>query len=169
MGWSKLINIFQINIWVGRAISWLALALVLTQFAVVVLRYVFSTGSIGLQESVWYMHGLLFLLGAGFTLATDDHVRLDVIYRKTSERGRAWINLIGSLFLLLPFCGAMIWFSMSFVSSSWAVREGSPEVSGLPFLWLLKTSLIAFAVLLGIQALVTIVQCLSVLKTRNDI
>ncbi len=162
MNWLK-----PINLWVGRAISWLALALVLTQFSVVVLRYVFSTGSIGLQESVWYMHGLIFLLGAGFTLANDDHVRMDVIYRNVSRRARAWIDLLGSVFLLLPFCAAMIWFSMTFVTSAWAVKESSPEVSGLPWLWLLKTSLIVFAILLAIQALVLIARCVEELKPMS--
>jgi len=155
------------NIWVGRCISWLALALVLTQFTVVVLRYVFSIGSIGLQESVWYLHGLLFMLGAGYTFATDDHVRLDIVYRKLGERGRAWINLVGCVALLLPFCIALIAYSTGYVASAWAVREGSPEVSGLPWLWLLKTSLLVFAVLLALQGLAVIAQSAMTLHRRG--
>jgi len=154
-----------VNVWIGRCVSWLVLALVLTQFAVVVLRYVFDTGSIGLQESVWYMHGLIFMLGAGYTYASNDHVRLDIFYRRFSERGRAWVNLFGCVFLLLPFCAALVWYSLGYVASAWAVREGSPEVSGLPWLWLLKTSLLIFAALLVLQAFIVIAR--SVLTLRR--
>jgi len=154
----------SINVWIGRCISWLVVALVLTQFTVVVMRYVFSTGSIGMQESVWYMHGLIFMLGAGYTFATDDHVRLDIFYRKFNERGRAWTNLLGSLFLLLPFCAALIWYSTGYVASAWAVREGSPEISGLPWIWLLKTSLHVFAILLALQALIVIARSMMTLR-----
>jgi len=146
----------SVNELVGRLVAWLALTMVLTQALIVVLRYVFSVGSIGLQESVWYMHGLLFMLGAGYTLARDEHVRLDIVYSKLTDRGRAWVNLLGTALALIPFCLALMWLSFGYVEKSWAINEGSAEVGGLPWLWVLKTTLVVFSVLLLIQGLVTL-------------
>lgn len=137
----------------GRFVMWLVLALVVTQFAVVILRYVFSTGSIPLQESVVYLHALVFLLGAGFTLRSDEHVRIDIFYARATTRRRAWIDLLGVVFLLLPFCVATIFLSHEFIGQAWSVREGSPEVSGLPYVYLLKTGIAVFAALLAIQGI----------------
>ncbi len=99
------------------------------------------------------MHGTLFMLGAGYTLLNDQHVRLDVFYRKWDGKRQALINLLGSMFLLLPFCGAVWWLSWPFVETSWAVRETSMEVSGLPFLFSLKTVILVFCLLLAAQGI----------------
>lgn len=132
---------------------WLAVALVLAQFSVVVLRYVFAVGSVALQEAIWYMHATLFLAGAGYALREDAHVRVDLFYRDMSPRKKALVDLLGTLFLLLPLTVAIVWLSWGYVLAAWRVREGSTEVSGLPFLFLLKSMIWVFAALVGLQGL----------------
>lgn len=92
----------RLNEAIGKAVSWLTLAMVLVTFAAVVLRYGFSLGWIWLQESYIWMHGIVFMLGAGYTLLHDGHVRVDLFYRDARPRYKAWVNLAGSVVLLLP-------------------------------------------------------------------
>ena len=143
------------------------LALVLGQFAVVVLRYVFSVGIIALQEAVFYFHALIFMLGAAYTLQRDEHVRLDLIYSKMSDRGRALVNLLGCWFLLLPFAAVVLVSGYSYVSRAWQSRESSIEVSGLPLVFLLKSVIILFALLLLLQVLSWSRQALARLRRDN--
>ena len=143
----------RINEYVGRTAIWLTLGLVVVQFALVVLRYVFGFGSVWLQELVIYMHGLLFLLAAGYTLLHDAHVRVDIFYREASPRYQALVNLVGSVFLLIPVCILIGIESWPFVKLSWMVHEGSRETSGIPAVYLFKTAIPVFAVLLGLQGL----------------
>lgn len=156
-----------INEYTGRVVAWLALAMVLVQFIVVILRYVFSVGFIPLQESVWYMHGLLFMLGAGYTLLRDQHVRVDILYRDASPRYQALVDLFGVLVLLLPVCIVTWWLSWSYVANAWRIREGSTELSGLPFIYLLKTVILVFVVLLTIQGISLALKSLLVLAGRT--
>ena len=114
-------RIDRLNTAIGRAASWCALAIVLMGFAVVLLRYVLGLGSIWLQESILYAHAALFLLAAAWTLKEGGHVRVDVFYADASPRAKAWVNLLGALFLLLPFCLAILWFSLPYVQRSWAI------------------------------------------------
>ena len=148
---STALLLTSINIVIGRLTAWLVLFMTLMQFVVVIMRYVFAYGSIQMQESIWYMHGLLFMLGAGYTLAREGHVRLDVFYRDISERTKAWINLAGSVIFLIPFCIANFDFAWSLVLNSWAVYEGSTETVGLPYIYLFKTVILVFSVLLAIE------------------
>ncbi|WP_462319916.1 TRAP transporter small permease subunit [Halochromatium sp.] len=143
-----------INRAVGLLVAWLALAMVLVTFVVVVLRYVFDSGSIALQESVTYMYALLFMLGAAFTLQQDGHVRVDILYQRFSPRARAWVDLLGTLFLLVPVSVFLLVSSWGYVADSWAVREGSREAGGLPGVWLLKTLLLVMPVLMLVQGLI---------------
>lgn len=138
---------------IGRAVAWLALAIVLVQFAVVVLRYVFGIGSIWLSESVIYGHATMFMLAAAWTLQAGGHVRVDIFYADASPRTKALVDLLGSLLLLLPFVAVILWFALPYVGRSWALLERSRETSGLPFLYLLKTVIPLFAVLLGLQGI----------------
>ena len=137
---------------VGRLSAWLALFLVLGMVLVVALRYAFGIGNIALQESLTYLHGALFMLAIAYTLAEDEHVRVDVLYQRFSPRTRAWVNLQGTLFLLMPLCAALFWLSLDYVASSWREQEGSAN-GGLPFVYLLKSLLLVLPALLGIQAL----------------
>ncbi len=157
-GWRGLLQQASVcltlfNTVIGRFAAWLVLFMTLMQFVVVIMRYVFSYGSIQMQESIWYMHGLLFMLGAGYTLAKEGHVRLDVFYREAHERTKAWINLVGSLIFLIPFCIVNFDFAWSLVLNSWAVREGSTETAGLQYIYLFKTVILVFSVLLVIEGI----------------
>ena len=136
---------------VGRSVSWIALAMVLLQVAIVLMRYVFGIGSILLQESMLYMHATLFMAAAGYTLAHDGHVRIDIFYRAASPRAKAAIDLAGAMLLLLPVCALILWISWPYVSSSWKVLEGSKETNGIPAVFLLKSLIYLFAVLVGLQ------------------
>lgn len=137
---------------IGRGSAWLALLLVLGMVLVVVLRYGFDIGNIALQESLTYLHGSLFMLAIAYTLAEDEHVRVDVLYQRFSPRGQAWVNLLGTIFLLLPVCAAIFWLSLDYVASSWREQEASAN-GGLPFVYLLKTLLLVLPALLTVQAI----------------
>src|SRR3954469_1201359 len=157
-------RIDRLNTAIGRAASWCALAIVLMGFAVVLLRYVLGLGSIWLQESVLYAHAALFLLAAAWTLNEGGHVRVDVFYADASRRAKAWVDLLGALLLLLPFCLAILWFSLPYVERSWAILERSRESSGLPLVFLLKTLIPAFAVLLALQGVAQAIRAALILR-----
>ncbi len=125
--------------------------MVLLQFVIVVGRYVFGLGSIPLQESIIYSHAFLFLLGAAYTLLRDGHVRVDIFYARAGHRLRAIIDLVGSLFLLIPVCLGILLLSWSYVAGSWAISESSWESSGLPFLYGLKTVILVFCGMMILQ------------------
>jgi TRAP-type mannitol/chloroaromatic compound transport system permease small subunit len=133
----------------GRAAMWLVLVMALVQFAVVILRYVFGVNSIFMQEGVVYMHGAVFLLAGGYALITDDHVRVDIFYRDASPRKKALFDLAGTYLLLFPTCLLILWTASPYVAQSWLVREGSNEQSGIQALYLLKSCIPAFALLLA--------------------
>ena len=141
----------RVNAAIGRAAMWLALAVVLLQFVLVLLRYLFGVGSIRLAESIIYAHAAMFLLAAAWTLQENGHVRVDVFYAEASARTRAMIDLLGALLLLLPFMAVIAWFAVPYVARSWAIFERSREVSGLPFVYLLKSLIPAFALLMALQ------------------
>lgn len=136
---------------IGRFVSWFALLLVLVQFAVVVMRYVFGISVLAMQESVWYMHSTIFLVAAGYTLRHDGHVRIDILYGHVGPRGKALIDLIGVFVILLPMCTLTWWVAWPYVANAWAVKEGSVEVSGIQAVYLLKTALLVFAGSLATQ------------------
>jgi TRAP-type mannitol/chloroaromatic compound transport system permease small subunit len=158
----------QINERLGQAISWLSLLMVLVTVTVVVLRYVFELGWIWLQESVTFMHAALFLVGVAYTLKHEGHVRVDIIYRKFSERGRAWVDLIGTLTLLLPVCLFIFFISWDYVAKSWALYEGSREVGGLDGVFLLKSLILLMALLLAMQGVSLAVRCLSLIFGHRE-
>lgn len=143
----------RLNDLVGRGVSWLTLAMVLVTFAVVVLRYGFSLGWVGLQESYVWLYALVFMLGAGYTLLHNGHVRVDIFYRPASIRFQAIVDLCGAIFLLLPMMVTVAWVSFPYIASSWHQLEGSREAGGLEGLFLLKTVLLVFCLLLGLQGL----------------
>ncbi len=144
----------RLNERIGRAVSWLALAMVLLQLVVVVMRYVFGVGSVMMQEAIIYMHASLFMLGAGYTLCHDGHVRCDIFYGKATPLRKAMIDGAGAILFLLPMCLAIIWTSLPYVINAWSVLEGSSRGGlGLPIVFLLKTLIPVFAMLMGLQGL----------------
>ena len=142
-----------VNHAVGATVRWLALFMVLLQFTVVVLRYTFGISYIFLNESVLYMHAALFMLGAGYTLLVDGHVRVDIFYSRLAPRGRAVIDLAGALGFLLPSMLMLAWFTWPSVRNSWAVLEGPISVGGIPASFLLKSLIPAFCILLIVQGI----------------
>ena len=148
----------------GRAIAWLTLGTVLITFTVVILRYAFQSGSIALQELVSYLHATVFMLGAAYTLKHDAHVRVDIFYRGFSPRTRAWIDLAGSVLLLLPVCLFILLASRDYVADAWSVMEGSGEAGGLDAVFLLKTAIPVMAGLLLLQGLSTVLHSLLLLN-----
>ncbi|WP_447530319.1 TRAP transporter small permease subunit [Vreelandella sp. TE19] len=142
---------------VGRAIAWLVIVMMLVQFAIVVLRYVIGTNSIVMQESVMYMHAAVFMLGSAWTLKHDGHVRVDIFYRKLSSRARAWIDFLGTLFLLIPVALFIAIGSVHYVASSWAILERSPN-GGIPAVYLLKTLILVMVGLLLLQAVAQLIR-----------
>jgi TRAP-type mannitol/chloroaromatic compound transport system permease small subunit len=151
---------------VGKGVAWLALAMVLVQFAVVLARYVFGYGNLWAQESVTYMHGFLFMLAAAYTLAEDGHVRVDIFYRSAGPRFKAAVNLFGALFLLIPVAVLIVVISWGYVAGSWRILEGSRESSGIPGVFLLKTAIPAFGVMIALQGLVMVIR--STLALADD-
>lgn len=143
----------RINRGTGRAIRWLALAMVLVQFTVVLLRYVYGISSIALNESVLYMHATLFMLGAGYTLLVDDHVRVDIFQSRASARGKAVIDVFGHVVLLIPSILGLLYWSWPSVRNAWAIYEGPLSVGGIPAVFLLKSLIPAFCILLIVQSL----------------
>lgn len=146
-------RIDRLNAVVGRAVSWCALFIVLVQFAIVLMRYVLGIGSLWLQESVIYGNAALFLLAAAWTLREGGHVRVDVFYAGATPRTKAMIDLAGAVILLLPFVIVLFIYALPYVMRSWAIFESSRETSGLPFVYLLKTLILLFAMTLGLQGL----------------
>lgn len=158
----------RISIAIGRAASWLTLFMVIVTFIVVVLRYVFDTGFIWVQESIIWMHAVVFMLGAAYTLQAEEHVRVDVFYRNMSARGRAWVDLVGVLVFLLPVCLFLAWNSIDFVSQSWRIGESSREPGGLPypFFPMLKTVVLLMPVTVGLQGVALFLRSLHSVRSR---
>jgi len=144
----------RLNEAIGVSVAWLALGLVLVQFTVVLMRYVFGVGSVKMQESIVYMHAIVFMLAAGYTLLHNGHVRCDIFYASATPRRRALIDLIGVIVFLLPTCILIAWAAWPYVAQAWTVREGSPEGSlGIPGVFLLKSIILIFAALVALQGI----------------
>jgi TRAP-type mannitol/chloroaromatic compound transport system permease small subunit len=142
---------------------WLALATVLAQFAVVVLRYAFASSFVMMQESVIYLHATLFMLAIGYTFLVDQHVRVDVFYAGWSPRAKALVDLLAILICVLPFCALVVWASWGYAASSWAQGEGPMAYGGLPLVPALKSLIPAMAILLAAQSLSILIRCVAVL------
>jgi TRAP-type mannitol/chloroaromatic compound transport system permease small subunit len=148
----------------GRTVSWLTLLMTLLAFGIVVLRYGFNLGWIWLQESVTYLHALVFMVAAAWAFQTDDHVRVDIFYRARSERYRNWVDLVGTLVLLLPFCLFLLVIGWDYVAASWANHKASREAGGLPLVWLLKSLILVLPALLLLQSWCTARRCIAALR-----
>ena len=127
--------------------------MVIVTFIVVIMRYVFDAGLIWVQESVVWMHAVVFMLGAAYTLHAEEHVRVDIFYRTMSARRRAWVDLAGVVIFLMPLCAFLAWASFDFVTQSWSIGESSRESGGLPypFIPMLKTVLLLMPVAVALQ------------------
>ncbi len=153
----------------GRAASWLTLAMVLLTTLVVVLRYVFDLGFIWLQEGLTWMHAAVFMLGAAYTLQLDEHVRVDVFYREMSAKRRAVVNLVGVIIFLLPVTAFIFIESLGYVGDSWSDQEVSRDAGGLPYpaLPLMKSLLLVMPVLLVLQGLAIALRSIAALRGKR--
>lgn len=151
------------NEWIGHGVAWVTLLLVVVVFVDVVMRYLFNTSFVFTQELEWHLFGYIFLIGAGYTLLHDGHVRVDIIYQRLGPRAQAWINLIGVVTFMLPGCIMVVITAWKFTHNAWAVMEGSPDPGGIPFRFLIKGAIpVGFGLLilqgisLGIHSLLQI-------------
>jgi TRAP-type mannitol/chloroaromatic compound transport system permease small subunit len=139
----------------------------LVQVAIVLMRYALGFGSIWLQESITYGNAALFMLAASWTLQVDRHVRVDILYAGASPRRKAWVNTFGALVFLFPFCFALLWLSLPYVGRSYAILERSREASGLPLVFVLKSLIPLFAILLALQGMAQLIRSALVLAGRG--
>jgi TRAP-type mannitol/chloroaromatic compound transport system permease small subunit len=148
---------------VGRAAAWGTLLIVLLQLAVVLLRHQLGIGSVWLHESVLYAHGAVIMLAAAWTLAENGHVRVDIFYADASPRRKVALDLFGALVFLIPFAAALLLLSLPYAARSWAILEGSRETSGIPAVFVLKSLIPAFAVLMILQGVSQAIRASAVL------
>lgn len=158
----------QLNYRMGQMISWLTLILVALVNIVVLSRYLLGIGSIAIQESVAYVHAVIFMLGLAFTLQRGGHVRVDIFYRDFSARRKAIVDLIGTVIFLLPFCGLILFGSWDYVMASWSIKESSSETGGIAAVYLLKTLMLFMPITLALQGLAQIIDSVLVLKVDSS-
>ncbi len=157
-------NLDLINKTVGSVVRFFALAMVLLQFGIVLLRYVFGVSFVWLDESVLYLHAALFMLGAGYTLLVGGHVRVDIFYARFEARTRTLIDAAGHLLLLIPTMVVLLVYSWPSVRSAWTILEGPISVGGIPASFLLKSLIPAFCLLLLIQGVACLLRDLARLR-----
>lgn len=154
----------NINLRLGRTLSWLVLAMVMLMFATVVFRYLFNISTIWQQELVRYLHIIIFMSVAGYTLKLNEHVRVDIIYQQLSIKGKAIIDLVGTFIFLFPVIFAIIYFSNSFILASWRIYEPSREPLGLEGVFLIKSFIWVFAATLFTQGVSTILSSIKTIR-----
>ena len=151
-----------------RLVSWFTLFMVLLTFLIVVLRYGFNLGWIAMQESVMYLHGMVFLLGAAHTLRVNEHVRVDIFYRRFSPKKQAKVDIFGSLFLLMPVNIFIFMVSFEYVMRAWRVMETSQEAGGIPGVFLLKSLILIFAFTMVLQGIAEVIRNVAKLSLHKQ-
>lgn len=161
-------GIDKINDYVGRFVSWITALLVLVVFTDVVMRYLFNTSYVFVQELEWHLFGFIFLIGAGYTLLQNGHVRVDIIYQRLGAKAQAWINLLGTIIFLFPGCFLIIITSLKFVDNSFSVLEGSPDPGGIPLRFILKSCIpVGFSLIL-LQGLSLLINSLLIIGGHEE-
>jgi len=146
-----------LNEHIGRTVIWLVLVATLVSAGNALVRYGLNMSSNAWLEIQWYLFGLVFLLGAGYTLKHNGHVRIDVLYGRFSPRLKAWVDLLGGLLFLLPMSGILAWLGWEFFSASYAIRETSPDAGGL-LRWPIKLAVPVGFALLWLQGLSEVIK-----------
>lgn len=152
----------------GKTVAWLTFAMVIVTAIVVIMRYVFDAGMIWLQESVIWMHAAVFMIGAAYTLLDEGHVRVDIFYRRMSERRQAIVDLLGVVVFLLPLCGFLAYTGYDFAAASWSINETSREPGGLPYpaIPLMKSLVVVMPVVVALQGVSLLLRSISKLRRR---
>jgi len=156
-----------INEWLGRLVSWTALGMVIMMLLIVLLRYAFAEGSPWQQESVRFMHGILFLAGAAYAFKHEALVRVDVLYQAMREGAKAWVNIIGTIVFLFPTCVALFYFTWDYVIGSWEILEGSSEYRGMPGVFVFKSFMWVCGASLALQGISLIIHSIYVLRHKE--
>lgn len=154
---------------VGNIFAWLALAIVIVCFSVVVQRYAFSVTRLWMQDLYVWLNGAMFTAVAGYALLKGDHVRVDIFYRPASLRWKAIADMIGVVVFLLPFCWIVTIYGLPFIQRSWRLYEGSANIGGMPGLFILKTFILVFAGLVAIQGIAMFLRSILVLAGREEL
>ena len=152
----------------GRAIAWLTLVMVLVTAVIVVMRYVFDSGFIWMQESVTWMHAAVFMIGAAYTLLHEEHVRVDIFYSKMNDKRRAIVDLVGVIIFLLPLCGFLALMAYDFAAVSWSIQETSREPGGLPYpaIPLMKSVVVVMPVAVALQGVSMLMRAFATLRGK---
>lgn len=158
----------RLNLAVGYVVAFMTFGTAFVCFATVYLRYTMQISFTWLRDAYVYQHMLVILLGAGYTLMVNGFVRVDVLYGRMSVRGKAWVDLLGTFLFMGPFLVGTWIYSWTFVAQSWAIMERSPQSDGLPGLFLVKTALLVFVVLVGLQALAVAARSVLILRGREE-
>jgi TRAP-type mannitol/chloroaromatic compound transport system permease small subunit len=161
--------ISSVNAFLGQVFSWFTLGIVLVCFSVVTLRYVFSIGFVWMQDLYVWMNGIMFTGVAGYVLLKEGHVRVDIFYRPWDLRRKAIVDLIGTVVFLLPFTCVVTIYSWAYVARSWRFGETSGNIGGLPGLYILKSFIIVFAVVVALQGVAMALRSILVLADREDL
>ncbi len=165
----KIVDVIEaVNERIGRVVAWGVLVIVLIQFAVVIMRYVFGFGSIWVQEAITYIYASVFMGAAGYAFVRDGHVRVDIFYRDAGVKTKAVVDIVGTLLFLWPVTGLLTWVAYPYVARSFAILEGSRETAGLPFLFLLKAEILVFSLLLTLQGVALVLRSVATLTDRSD-
>lgn len=166
----KFINLVNtINENVGRAAAWLTTILVVLVCGRVLGRVIFDSEPVWLPELEWHLFAMIFLLGAGYTLKHDKHVRVDLFYAKFSKKDQALVNLVGGLLFLIPWCFLIMFVSYDYALGSFKILEGSPNPNGLPFRFIIKFTITVGASLLLLQALAMVADSILTLKYNREV
>ena len=156
------------NGWIGRAVAWLTLVMVLITVYDVIMRYIFHAGSVAIVEAEIHLFAMNFLLAAGWTFLNDGHVRVDLVYTRLNRKKKAWIDLLGSLLFCIPYCMLIIWSVWPFLVDSWSVRECSPDPGGLPCRYVLKACIPLAFLLIAAQAISQAIKNLFILTCKEE-
>jgi TRAP-type mannitol/chloroaromatic compound transport system permease small subunit len=154
----------NITDWLGRLTAWFAVLMVLVTCYVVLMRYMFDSGSIAVQEVIMYLNTLIFTIGAAYTLRHDGHVRVDIFYSKAARKSQTLINLAGTFLLLFPVVIFILVYCWNYVAAAWAIHEQSGDPGGLPWVYLLKTLIIVMGMLLLVQGATEVLRQILVLR-----
>nr|WP_216366834.1 TRAP transporter small permease subunit [Halovulum dunhuangense] len=161
--------IIAVNRLVGGVFAWLSLGIVVVCFWVVVERYLFGNTRLWMQDLYVWLNGAMFTAVAGYALFHDSHVRVDIFYRSASVRKKALADLVGTLVFLLPFAVIVFVYCLPFVERSWRLSEGSANIGGMPGLYILKSFILVFAVLIALQGVAMLARSVLILRGREDL
>jgi TRAP-type mannitol/chloroaromatic compound transport system permease small subunit len=154
---------------IGNLSMWLSVAIVIVCFWVVIERYAFGSTRLWMQDLYPWLNGVMFTAVAGYALYRNDHVRVDIFYRPASHLRKAWLDLLGVCIFLLPFAYIIWAYSLVFVQRSWGLYEASANPGGMPGLFILKSFILVFAVVIGMQGIAMAIRSVLVISGRDDL